>query len=61
MIVIAGAVVFLISKKTKKYDGYNEEFAATYDHPDEETIEEDITPVTEDKTEKESVPESEEK
>lgn len=61
LIVIAGAVVFLISKKTKKYDGYNEEFAATYDHPDEETIEEDITPVTEDKTEKESVPESEEK
>lgn len=61
LIVIAGAVVFLISKKTKKYDGYNEEFAATYDHPDEETIEEDITPVTEDKPEKESVPESEEK
>lgn len=61
LIVIAGAVVFLISKKTKKYDGYNEEFAATYDHPDEETIEEDITPVTEDKTEDKSVPESEEK
>lgn len=61
LIVIAGAVIFLISKKTKKYDGYNEEFAATYDHPDEETIEEDITPVTEDKPEEESVPESEEK
>lgn len=61
LIVIAGAVIFLISKKEKKYNGYNEEFAATYDHPDEETIEEDITPVTEDKTEKESVPESEEK
>lgn len=61
LIVIAGAVVFLISKKTKKYDGYNEEFAATYDHPDEETIEEDIIPVTEDKTEEKSVPESEEK
>ena len=61
LIVIAGAVVFLISKKTKKYDGYNEEFAATYEHPDEETIEEDITPVTEDKTEEKSVPESEEK
>lgn len=61
LIVIAGAVVFLISKKTKKYDGYNEEFAATYEHPDEETIEEDIIPVTEDKPEEESVPESEEK
>ncbi len=61
LIVIAGAVIFLISKKTKKYDGYNEEFAATYEHPDEETIEEDIIPVTEDKPEEESVPESEEK
>lgn len=61
LIVIAGAVVFLISKKTKKYDGYNEEFAATYEHPDEETIEEDIIPVTEDKPEEESAPESEEK
>lgn len=61
MIVIAGAVIFLISKKEKKYNGYNEEFAATYDHPDEETIEEDIIPVTEDKTEEKSVPESEEK
>lgn len=61
LIVIAGAVIFLISKKTKKYDGYNEEFAATYEHPDEETIEEDIIPVTEDKPEEESAPESEEK
>lgn len=61
LIVIAGAVIFLISKKEKKYNGYNEEFAATYDHPDEETIEEDIIPVTEDKTEEKSVPESEEK
>ena len=61
LIVIAGAVVFLISKKTKKYDGYNEEFAATYEHPDEETIEEDIIPVTEDKPEEESASESEEK
>lgn len=61
LIVIAGAVIFLISKKTKKYDGYNEEFAATYEHPDEETIEEDIIPVTEDKPEEESTPESEEK
>lgn len=61
LIVIAGAVIFLISKKTKKYDGYNEEFAATYEHPDEETIEEDIIPVTEDKLEEESAPESEEK
>lgn len=61
LIVIAGAIIFLISKKTKKYDGYNEEFAATYEHPDEETIEEDIIPVTEDKPEEESAPESEEK
>lgn len=29
MIVIAGAVIFLISKKEKKYNGYNEELAAT--------------------------------
>lgn len=36
MIVIAGAVIFLISKKEKKYNGYNEEFTAT----DEETQEE---------------------
>lgn len=61
LIVIAGAVIFLISKKEKKYNGYNEEFAATYEHPDEETIKEDIIPVTEDKPEEESVPESEEK
>lgn len=61
LIVIAGAVIFLISKKEKKYNGYNEEFAATYEHPDEETIEEDIIPVTEDKPEEESAPESEEK